>query len=102
MCARGPGTALHGAARPPAVRRRVLDWTRAALRASHADECREQEAALQRLEAEHKRLGQRIHAMSIDKLDGLVDTAFFETMSKQWRAEQDRCLRAISAPSNPA
>lgn len=40
--------------------------------------------------------------MSIDKLDGLVDTAFFETMSKQWRAEQDRCLRAISAPSNPA
>ena len=33
--------------------------------------------------------------MYVDKLDGLVDSAFFDQMSIQWRAEQDRCLREI-------
>jgi site-specific DNA recombinase len=43
----------------------------------------------------HKRLDERIHAMYVDKLDGLVDAAFFEEMSGQWRDEQNRCLREI-------
>jgi site-specific DNA recombinase len=30
-----------------------------------------------------------------DKLDGHVETAFFEKMSNQWRDEQSRCLREI-------
>ena len=46
-------------------------------------------------EAEAKRLNDRIHAMYVDKLDGLVDTAFFEKMSNQWREEQARCQREI-------
>ena len=33
--------------------------------------------------------------MYVDKLDGLVDAAFFERMSNQWREEQNRCLREI-------
>ena len=33
--------------------------------------------------------------MYVDKLDGLVDGVFFERMSGEWRAEQDRCLREI-------
>jgi site-specific DNA recombinase len=33
--------------------------------------------------------------MYVDKLDGKVDDIFFERMSGEWRAEQDRCLREI-------
>lgn len=29
-------------------------------------------------------------------VDGLIDTAFFEKMSNQWREEQDRCQREIA------
>jgi site-specific DNA recombinase len=73
----------------------VLEWVRDALHASHADERREHEEAIKRHQAEYKRLQDRIHAMYVDKLDGLVDAAFFERMSNQWREEQNRCLREI-------
>jgi len=73
----------------------VLEWVRDALHASHADERREHEEAIRRHQAEYRRLDERIHAMYVDKLDGLVDTAFFERMSTQWREEQNRCLREI-------
>ena len=68
---------------------------REALHASHADERREHEEAIRRHQAEYKRLDERIHAMYVDKLDGLVDAAFFERMSNQWRDEQNHCLREI-------
>jgi site-specific DNA recombinase len=73
----------------------VLEWVRDALHASHADERREHEEAIKRLEVESKRLNDRIHAMYVDKLDGVVDAAFFEKMSNQWREEQSRCQREI-------
>ena len=73
----------------------VLEWVRDALHASHADERREHEEAIKRHQAEYKRLQDRINAMYVDKLDGVVDTAFFETMSNQWREEQNRCQREI-------
>jgi hypothetical protein len=69
----------------------VLAWVRAALHASHADERREHEEAIKRHQAEYMRLNDRIHAMYVDKLDGLVEVAFFEKMSNQWREEQNRC-----------
>jgi site-specific DNA recombinase len=78
----------------------VLEWMRDALHASHADERREHEEAIKRLEAEAKRLNDRIHAMYVDKLDGLVDAAFFEKMSNQWREEQARCHREIERHRN--
>jgi site-specific DNA recombinase len=74
----------------------VLEWVRESLKASHADERREHEEALRRLQVEHKRLGDRINAMYLDKLDGRVDGAFFDKMSAQWREEQNRCLREIA------
>lgn len=73
----------------------VLDWVRDALHDSHADERREHEEAIKRLRAEYDRLQNRIHAAYVDKLDGTIDAAFFEKMSEEWRAEQDRCLRDI-------
>ena len=33
--------------------------------------------------------------MYVDKLDGVVDTVFFEKMSNQWSEEQNRSLREI-------
>ena len=78
----------------------VLDWVRDALHASHADERREHGEAIKRLQAEYKRLQDRINAMYVDKLDGLIDTAFFEKMSNQWREEQNRCLREIERHQN--
>ena len=73
----------------------VLAWVRDALRASHADEKREHEAAIGRFRAEYDRLQSRMHGMYVDKLDGKVDAAFFDRMSAEWRAEQHRCLREI-------
>jgi site-specific DNA recombinase len=73
----------------------ALEWVRDALHASHADERRDHEEAIRRHQAEYKRLQERINAMYVDKLDGVVDTAFFEKMSTQWRDEQNRCLREI-------
>ena len=35
----------------------------------------------------------------VDKLDGRIDTDFFDRMSAEWRAEQDRCLRYIERHS---
>jgi site-specific DNA recombinase len=78
----------------------VLEWVRDALHASHADERREHSDAIKRLEAEAKRLNDRIHAMYVDKLDGLVDTVFFEQMSNQWREEQARCQSEIERHRN--
>ena len=66
---------------------------------SHADERREHERAVTRLNAEHDRLQQRIHAMYIDKLDGCIDAGFFDRMSAEWRAEQARCLEEIERRS---
>ena len=73
----------------------VLEWVHESLHASHADERRDHEEAIKRLQGEHKRLGDRINAMYLDKLDGRVDGTFFEKMSAQWREDQNRCLREI-------
>ena len=73
----------------------VLAWVRVALHASHADKRHEQEEAITRLRAEWDRLQKRLDVMYVDKLDGRVDAAFFDKMSAEWRAEQERCQREI-------
>ena len=50
---------------------------------------------IRRLQAEHKRLTDRLHGMYLDKLDGRVTPQFFDDMAGQWREEQQRCLRDI-------
>ena len=47
----------------------VVQWVRDALHASHADERREHEEAINRHQAEFNRLNDRIHSMYVDKLD---------------------------------
>ena len=71
----------------------VLDWVREALHASHAAEKREHEAAITALQAQQKRLQQRLEAIYIDKLDGKIDIDLYSRMSTDWRAEQACCLR---------
>ena len=73
----------------------VLEWVREALHASHADERHEHEEAIKRLQAEHRRLGERISAMYIDKLDGRIGGDFFDKMAGEWREEQLRLQRDI-------
>ena len=83
----------------------VPEWVRDALHASHADERREHEEAIKRHQAEYKRLQDRINAMYVDKLDGVVDTAFFEknVEAVARRAEPLACARlnGTSTPINP-
>jgi site-specific DNA recombinase len=74
----------------------VLSWVRVALRESHADEQKEHEAAIKRLQAECDRLRSRIHAMYVDKLDGRIDNSFYAQMSETWQDEQDKLLREIA------
>jgi hypothetical protein len=73
----------------------VLAWVRDALHASHADQSREHQAAVERLRAEHRRLGDRINAMYIDKLDGKIGGDFYDQMAGEWREEQRRLQREI-------
>ena len=73
----------------------VLEWVRAALHASHADERHEHEEAIKRLQAEHWRLGERISTMYIDKLDGKIGGDFFDKMAGQWREDQRRLQQDI-------
>ena len=74
----------------------VLEWVRDALHASHADQRREHEEAIKRHQAEYKRLDDRIRAMYVDKLDGIVEAAFYDKMSNQWREGQIRCQQEVS------
>jgi hypothetical protein len=71
----------------------VLDWVREALQASHADQRREHQEAIERLRVQHKRLGERISAMYIDKLDGKIGGDFYDKFAGEWREEQFRLQR---------
>jgi site-specific DNA recombinase len=73
----------------------VPAWVREALRTSHADQRREHQAAVERLRAEHNRLGERINAMHIGKLGGKIGGDFFDRFVGEWRAEQERLQREI-------
>jgi site-specific DNA recombinase len=74
----------------------VLSWVTQALLESHADEQKEHEAAIGRLQNEYDRLRHRLHAMYVDKLDGRIDASLYDQMSEQWRGEQDKIAREIT------
>ena len=73
----------------------VLAWVSQALHISHGDEKQHHEDAVRRLKADHERLQSRIDAMYIDKLDGRIDTEFFDQKAAEWRGEQQKCLDLI-------
>jgi DNA invertase Pin-like site-specific DNA recombinase len=69
----------------------VLQWIQAAVQQSQADE----RQAVARLQAEQTKLQRRIEAMYEDKLDGLIDDAFFQRKSDEYRAEQAKLAEQI-------
>ena len=73
----------------------VLAWVSQALRVSHGDEKQHHEDAIRRIQAEYDRLQNRIDAMYVDKLDGRIDTDFFDRKAAEWRTEQQKCLELI-------
>ena len=73
----------------------VLAWVSQALRVSHGDEKQHHEDAIRRIQAEYDRLQNRIDAMYVDKLDGRIDTDFFDRKAAEWRTEQEKCLELI-------
>ena len=75
----------------------VLEWVSSALRESHLDEQQYHQEAIDRLQAEHRPLQDRLDAMYVDKLDRRIDAAFFDRKASEWRADQDRLLTAIEA-----
>ena len=68
-----------------------------ALKASHEDGRREHDEAVTRLRKEYDRLQNRIDAMYLDKLDGVVDSARFERMAGEWREDQESLMRSMEA-----
>ena len=80
--------------------RDVLEWMVTALRESHVDEKKFHDDAIGRLQAEYRKLQDRIDGMYVDKLDGRVDAGFFDRKSAEWRGEQDRILRDVEAHQN--
>ena len=78
----------------------VLAWVTRALRESHTDEKRLHDEAISKLQAEHRRLQDRIDAMYMDKLDGRIDNDFFDRKAGEFRSEQGRIMRDVTAHQN--
>jgi DNA invertase Pin-like site-specific DNA recombinase len=55
-----------------------------------------QEAALSRLRREFQRLQDRIDAMYVDKLDGKIESGFYERKAAEWRSQQAEISQQIA------
>jgi site-specific DNA recombinase len=75
----------------------TLEWVRRALRDSHKDEKQFHDEAIVKLQREHRRLQDRIHAMYEDKLDGRIGNDFFDSKAAEMRTEQARIMRDLEA-----
>ena len=65
-----------------------MEWLKEGLRSSQAEQARYHADAVARLEAACAKLQNRIQQAYLYKLDGAIDSAFFEQVSETWRAEQ--------------
>jgi hypothetical protein len=70
----------------------VLQWVIQALREGHQDEKKFHEDAVARLQREPKRIQDRIDAMYMDKLDGRIESDFFDRNAVKFRAQQARIM----------
>ena len=70
----------------------TLELMRDALRSSFDDEQAHHAQAVSRLEEECAKIQKRIDQMYLDKLDGVIDSAFFDRHATEWRDRQ-RALR---------
>ncbi|HMV69579.1 MAG TPA: recombinase family protein, partial [Myxococcota bacterium] len=73
----------------------VMTWLRTGLKESFGDTQRHHREAIERLEADCAKLQARIDAAYNDKLDGVIDAAFFERKANEWRAAQRELRRNI-------
>jgi DNA invertase Pin-like site-specific DNA recombinase len=73
----------------------VLAWAADVLLDGSADERKTHEDAIARLQREHQRVQDRIEAMYVDKLDGRIDSEFYDRKATEFRAEQARIMGDI-------
>ena len=73
----------------------VIDWVREALRQSQQDERRAHHEAIARLQFQYDTLKSRVEAMYLDRLDGRIDTGFYDRKASEWRKEQSRLTTEI-------
>jgi hypothetical protein len=72
-----------------------LKQAKEALQQSQANERREREGAITRLQAEQTKLQRRLDGMYDDKLDGLIDADIYSRRAAEARAEQARLAEQI-------
>jgi len=73
----------------------IVTWVATALRESHIDEKQHHGHAIETLHAEYMRLQKRIDDMYLDKLDGRIETEFFDRKASEWGSEQARIRQDI-------
>ena len=68
-----------------------------ALKESHQDEAAFHQEALDRLQAELKKIKNRLDQLYVDKLDGKVSEGFWLEKSRVWEAEQEQLVSRFRA-----
>ncbi len=74
----------------------VLELVRKALRESHEDVRKFHDQAISRLQAENKKIQNRVDMSYTDKVDGLITAEFFKEKTDGWREEQKMLLVKIA------
>ena len=72
-------------------------WVVEALKRSHKSKKSCSDEEIRRLQERYAKLEKRIERMYEDKLDGRIDTSFFERKHAEWRTEQNRILARVKA-----
>jgi hypothetical protein len=75
----------------------VLALVSRALRESHTDQRRFREAAIAKLEMEHKRVRNRLDVMYLDRLDGRITAEVYDRLAAALQNEQATIQREIQA-----
>ncbi len=78
----------------------VFSWVKRALKESHVDKKAFHNKEIARLQAECTKINNRIDIMYMDKLDGLIDTEYFEGKVTMWRGYLDRLHREMDEHNN--
>lgn len=86
-------TLVNGITIDPSIR----DWLMKALKESHQDETTFHKDALDHIQAELKKIKNRLNQLYVDKLDGKVSEGFWLDKSRVWEAEQARLVSQIQA-----
>ncbi len=74
---------------------KAFGWVVRALKESLADQRKEHELAVERLEKEQARLRHRLQAIYIDQLDGKIEETIYNVLSGQWRDQERKCARQL-------